>query len=63
MEGQATWLTWAYVSKRNGGKGEVSEEMIVKLTDNANAGDPEFPVFAKEPLYLRDTLVFPYDEG
>src|SRR5271154_3429728 len=24
MEGQATWLTWAYVSKRNGGKAEVS---------------------------------------
>ena len=28
MEGQATWLTWAYVSKRNGGKAEVSKEMI-----------------------------------
>jgi len=63
MEGQATWLTWAYVSKRNGGKGEVSQEMIRKLTDNDNGDDPEFPVFAKEPLYLRDTLVFPYDEG
>lgn len=63
MEGQATWLTWAYVSKRNGGKPEVSAEMIQKLTDNTNADDPDFPVFAKEPLYLRETLVFPYDEG
>ena len=63
MEGQATWLTWAYVSKRNGGKAEVSKEMIEKLTDNSSAGSSDFPVFAKEPLYLRETLVFPYDEG
>ena len=24
MEGQATWLTWAYVASRNGGKAELS---------------------------------------
>lgn len=63
MEGQATWLTWAYIARRNGGKAEVSQEMIQKLTDNTNSDDPEFPVFAKEPLYLRESLVFPYDEG
>lgn len=63
MEGQATWLTWAYVSKRNGGKAEVSKEMIEKLTDNSGAGGSDFPVFSKEPLYLRESLVFPYDEG
>src|ERR1700689_4088361 len=63
MEGQATWLTWAYVSKRNGGKAEVAADMIEKLTDNSSSGSSDFPVFAKEPLYLRDSLVFPYDEG
>jgi transcriptional regulator of met regulon len=63
MEGQATWLTWAYVSKRNGGKPEVSKEMIEKLTDNSGSEGTDFPVFAKEPLYLRESLVFPYDEG
>jgi len=63
MEGQATWLTWAYVSKRNGGKAEVSKEMIEKLTDNSGTEGGDFPVFAKEPLYLRESLVFPYDEG
>jgi hypothetical protein len=63
MEGQATWLTWAYVSKRNGGKAEVSKEMIEKLTDNSSSDGADFPVFAKEPLYLRESLVFPYDEG
>ncbi len=63
MEGQATWLTWAYVSKRNGGKAEVSQETIEKLTDNSSTGGADFPVFSKEPLYLRESLVFPYDEG
>ena len=63
MEGQATWLTWAYVSQRNGGKAEVSKEMIDKLTDNSAPDGGDFPVFAKEPLYLRESLVFPYDEG
>ena len=63
MEGQATWLTWAYVSKRNGGKAEVSKETIEKLTDNSSTDGADFPVFAKEPLYLRESLVFPYDEG
>jgi hypothetical protein len=63
MEGQATWLTWAYVAKRNGGKAEVSKDMIEKLTDNSSPDGNDFPVFSKEPLYLRETLVFPYDEG
>ncbi len=63
MEGQATWLTWAYVSKRNGGKAEVAQDMIEKLTDNSAGGSSDFPVFSKEPLYLRESLVFPYDEG
>ena len=53
MEGQATWLTWAYVAKRNGGKAEVSQEMIAKLTDNSTADGADFPVFAKEPLPAR----------
>src|SRR5580704_7201914 len=63
MEGQATWLTWAYVSMRNGGKAEVAPDMIEKLTDNSSGGSSDFPVFSKEPLYLRESLVFPYDEG
>ncbi len=37
--------------------------MIEKLTDNSSGGSSDFPVFSKEPLYLRESLVFPYDEG
>jgi hypothetical protein len=63
MEGQATWLTWAYVAKRNGGKAEVPQSMIDQLTKESNSDSDEFPVFAKAPLYLRESLVFPYNEG
>jgi hypothetical protein len=62
MEGQATWLTWAYMSKRAGGKAEVPRAMLDEQKQSSGAS-AEFPVFSKEPLYLRESLVFPYDEG
>lgn len=63
MEGQATWLTWAYVAKRNGGKGDVPAAMLDKLTSAVGAGGSDFPVFSSAPLYLRESLVFPYNQG
>jgi|SRR5579862_3998368 len=63
MEGQATWLTWAYVSKRAGGKPEIAPEMIDELTKTLGADGAEFPVFTNAPLYMRESLVFPYNEG
>lgn len=63
MEGQATWLTWAYVSKRSGGKPEVAPEMIDELTKTLGADGADFPVFTNAPLYMRESLVFPYNEG
>ena len=63
MEGQATWLTWAYMSKRNGGKAEVPAAMIEELTKSLGADGADFPVFTKAPLYMKESLVFPYNEG
>jgi hypothetical protein len=62
MEGQATWLTWAYEAKLAGGKAEVPARLIDRLTqpDEPNA---EFPVFTAAPLYLRESLIFPYNAG
>jgi len=64
MEGQATWLMWAYSSKLNGGEARPSE-MILDTMRNAGAtgGGGGFPVFEKAPLYLRESLVFPYNQG
>lgn len=63
MEGQATWLTWAYVSSRNGGKAEVPPAVIDQVTKALGADSADFPIMSKEPLYMRETLVFPYNEG
>jgi len=63
MEGQATWLTWAYMSERNGGKAEVAPELIAELTKSAGADGADYPVFSNAPLYMKESLVFPYNEG
>ena len=62
MEGQATWLTWAYEAKRAGGKAEVPLKMLDQLTQ-ARDDNAEFPVLDKTPLYMRESLLFPYNSG
>jgi hypothetical protein len=63
MEGQATWLTWAYVASRNGGKAEVPQATLDMLVKATSTGSAQMPVFASAPLYFRESLVFPYTEG
>jgi hypothetical protein len=63
MEGQASWLSWAYMSKRNGGKAEVPEQLLDRLANGVGAEGADFPVFTQAPLYVRESLVFPYEEG
>lgn len=63
MEGQATWLTWAYVSQRNGGKAEVPAALLDELSKSVGADGADFPVYSKAPLYMRESLTFPYNEG
>src|SRR6202790_2197845 len=54
MEGQATWLTWAYEAKRAGGKGEVPLHLLDQLTSEHD-NNSEFPVLDKSPLYMRES--------
>ncbi len=62
MEGQATWLTWAYEAKRVGRKAEVPVGMIGQLTRDEEP-NPDFPVLSAAPLYMRESLLFPYNAG
>lgn len=64
VEGQATWLMWAYVSHVGGGEAKVSEFVLDSMAGAAaSAVGSEYPVFEKAPLYLRETLMFPYTAG
>ena len=62
MEGQATWLM-TEVLARNAGLSLKSNPGLLEAA--TGGGDPgaQFPVFNSVPLYLRETLVFPYTEG
>ena len=63
IEGQATWLSWAYLSKKAGGRGEVPPALVDRLAEGAGASGDDFPVFSQAPLYIRESLTFPYTEG
>ncbi len=63
MEGQATWLMWAYVSKLGGGEAKVSDMILKTAAGPALAPGSQFPVFENAPLYLRESLTFPYTRG
>jgi len=63
MEGQATWLMAAYLAKQSGGPAEVSDSVLKLMSDSIQSSAREYPVFSKAPLYIRESLVFPYAQG
>jgi hypothetical protein len=73
MEGQATWMMSEFLARQAGTSLKDSATLAATMSQLA-AGDEgndakdvkvdgEFPVFDKEPLYLKLTLVFPYTKG
>jgi len=63
MEGQASWLMAAYLSKASGGPAEVSAPVLDMMAHSADNTPEEYPVLASAPLYIRELLVFPYADG
>jgi hypothetical protein len=64
MEGQATWLMAAYISREGGGKPEVPEAVLELMKKSIEGSAAEqYPVFSQAPLYIRESLVFPYANG
>lgn len=60
MEGQASWLSWAYLFWSRTGRGEIPEDRLSAIEDSAGA---DGPVYTSAPLYIRESLVFPYNQG
>src|SRR5579862_261779 len=63
MEGQASWLMAEYLARKAGQSLANSPVLLEGMAHGIEAGAGQFPVFDKEPLYLRETLVFPYSQG
>ena len=63
MEGQASWLMSAYMSKEAGGPADVPEAVLTLMASSIESGADHYPVFSQAPLYIRESLVFPYAQG
>jgi hypothetical protein len=63
MEGQASWLMTAYMSKESAGPAEVPAQMLDMMSRGIAASAAQYPVFSKAPAYIRESLVFPYASG
>jgi hypothetical protein len=63
MEGQASWLMAEYLARKAGQSLATSPALLDTMAHSIESGASEFPVFESEPLYLRETLTFPYSQG
>jgi hypothetical protein len=63
MEGQATWLMSEYLARRMGMSLRTSPSIAQFMSAQAGASGGQFPVFDQAPLYIRETLLFPYTKG
>lgn len=63
MEGQATWLMAEYLAHRTGQSLKDSPVLVRTMSRMTELGAAEYPVFERSPLYLKETLVFPYSKG
>jgi hypothetical protein len=63
MEGQATWLMSEFLARRSGQSLKNSPALVEMMSKLSDSSGGQYPVFENEPLYLRETLVFPYTKG
>lgn len=68
VEGQASWLMLEYAARQSGRTLKDPATASDYLREQPEPGpndssEAQYPVFSKAPLYIRRTLMFPYDEG
>jgi len=63
VEGQASWVMTEYMARQMG-QSLASSPGLVRSTVAASADAvQQYPVLGKSPLYLQQTLIFPYTQG
>jgi hypothetical protein len=63
MEGQATWLMTAYISRKGGGPAEVPDAILDLMAHSVENNPSQYPVLFHAPPYIRESLIFPYADG
>ncbi len=63
VEGQASWLMIAYNLATEGKPPEPTEEMLHSVEDDNDSSSSDYPVLKASPLYIQQSLLFPYAQG
>jgi hypothetical protein len=63
VEGEASWLMVAYTLKQAGQNPVPTADALSAIVDSSSGSMDEFPVLKEAPLYIRQSLLFPYTEG
>ncbi len=63
VEGQASWLMLAYDLKQAGQPPIPTAEMLKSVVDSSETSTSDYPVLKDSPLYIQQSLLFPYTEG
>src|SRR5260370_22034814 len=63
MEGEATWLMSESVVLKTGQSLKKQPGLMDMMDRSVYCSSGAFPVFDKVPLYLRESLLFPYSKG
>jgi hypothetical protein len=63
VEGEATWVMLAYGLKQAGQPAIPTPEMIRSMSSSGQSSMAEFPVLREAPLYIQQSLLFPYSYG
>lgn len=63
VEGQASWLMIAYDLKAQGQPPDPTPEMLKSVENSDNDSMTDYPVLKSSPLYIQQSLLFPYAQG
>lgn len=63
VEGQASWLMIAYNLAEAGKPPVPTPEMLRSVEDSGETSGSDFPVLKASPLYIQQSLLFPYTDG
>ena len=63
IEGQASWVMTEWVMQQSGQSLTENRLLAVASASASRIEAKDYPVYSNTPLYIRETLIFPYSDG